>query len=216
MNADPNEQQHPFPAIPPQVAAPLPTNGQFDFQALVQSYWNVLTHPSVATFDAELPATSQQRMFIGAGIVAVALALLQTIINWQLTGGPNVLGFLFYAIVGFGAFFFAVAVYQFIAKRFGGTASFQTYAYALTLANAPIFVLEAIAALIPLLGLLLIAGLGLYGLYLAVLATKSVHRLDTGKAVAVVLIPAGVAVVLSCALYGALIAVLLAAFAGAH
>lgn len=212
MNFNPREDQHGgYPAVTTQV------NIQVLLRELFQKYRAVLTHPSVATFDAELPAASWQAVWIGAAIMAIAWAIGSFIVGLEqstvYSSGPSLGSALGIFVVFVIAFFFASAVYHLIAKMFGGTASFLTYTYAVSLVVVPLDTVAGLALIIPVLGILAVFAAGLYGLYLLVLATPAAQRLTVGKAVAVVLIPAGASMILSCA-FSSLLILLLVMLAG--
>ncbi len=187
-------------------------------QGLFQSYKAVMLNHNLATFDAALPAANWQDTLIGIAIASLGISLMMFFMNLIYNGSSGV-GF--GAVIGIFIFSFpivfaAFGVYQIIARLLGGKASFLTYAYAMTLVYAPLFAIEAVASLIPYLGFIIVFALSLYGLFLLVLATKSAHAFTTGKAVATVLIPAGISMLLSCALYSFVFLFLLAVMAGTH
>lgn len=213
MNVNPREDQHSaYPGVATQV------NIQDLLRELFQKYRTVLTHPSVATFDAVLPAATWQAVWIGAAIMALAWAIGSFIVGLEqstaYSSGPSLGSALGIFVVFFIAFFFASAVYHLIAKLFGGTASFLIYTYAISLVVVPLDTVAGLALIIPVLGILAVFAAGLYGLYLLVLATQAAHRLPAGKSVAVVLIPAGASILLSCA-FSSLLILLLVMLAGA-
>lgn len=173
---------------------------------LFEIYKRVLQQHSVAAFEAELPAANWQAIWIGAGILALAWSLLTLVAGLEqsssgISSGPSIGAMVGVFVVSVIAVFVAAAIYHGIARLFGGTASFLTYAYAISLVLIPIDTIDAFALMIPVLGVLITFGVGIYGLYLLVLATQAAHRLPMNKAVATVLIPAGVATLLSCAFY---------------
>lgn len=193
-------------------------NFQGLLRELFQKYKIAAMHPNVATFEAELPAATWQRVWAGAIIWAAAWAIglaLSSLVNrTAYSEGPS-FGILIGAFVVFvGAFFFGVGVMQLIAKLFQGSASFRTYAYALSLALVPVTAIGAVAFIIPGLGALLFFAAQLYGIYLCVLATQAAHRVTVGKAWAIVLIPSAAAVLLSF-LFDFLLLFLLIALSGA-
>jgi hypothetical protein len=107
----------------------------------------------------------------------------------------------------FGIIFFPLgyllgeAIYLLIAKLFKGSGSYRQQAYANMLYIVPTTLVISILSLVPFLGgvLELILGMiiGVYFYVLRIFATQAVHRLSIGRALAVVFIPVGLAVVLS-------------------
>jgi hypothetical protein len=189
-------------------------------RSLFQSYKRVLMHPSVATFDAELPAASWPAIWVGAAIFAVAwtiFALVGNLLNPGLfESAPSIGTDLGVFIAFFIAFFLYVGVYYLIARMFGGRAPFLTFAYAISLVVVPIDLINALAFLIPVMGALVVVAGGLYALYLLVLATQSAQSVNAGRAAAIVLTPVAVSLALSCLLYGALFAFVLVLLHGPH
>lgn len=178
---------------PGQAGYPPPT-APFSFQGLLQKYQAVLTRPYVTTFDAELPRANWQDVWIGLVILALAEAIFGYITGLEFRSvnqpGPNAgsaIGTLIGAFIGF---FIWTAVLQLIARLFGGTASFLTYAYVLALVWVPIGVIQAVIGIVPILGGIVGFAAFLYGIYLTVLATQSAQRVTQGKAWWIVLIPA--------------------------
>lgn len=224
MHVDPNEGQPDATSQPQDMYSgvrlddqgPRPTGVTLPpiIQTLFQRYKTVLTHPSVATFEAELPTANWQAVWVGVAIMAVAWALMSLIVGAEqsspYSSGPSLGGALGIGVLLVVAFFFGSGIYHLIAKLLGGTGSFLPYAYAISLVIVPLDTVAGVALIIPVLGALVFLAAGVYSIYLLVLATQAAHRLTTGKAVAVVLIPSAVAVILSCALSSLFILLLLA------
>jgi hypothetical protein len=202
---------------PPSNAYPAPPGaGGFDFQSVFRQWQAVLLRPSVATFDAQLPSANWNVVWIGLVILAVARAIFGFISSAEgaamfHTAAPG-----FGTIVGgfigvFIGFFVIAGVLYLVAKLFGGTGTFMPYAYALALFYVPLGIISAVVGIIPVLGVIVAFLLGLYEIYLAILATASVHRLDMGKSSAVVLIPIAILFVIVVVLTIAGLALLVAA-----
>lgn len=90
------------------------------------------------------------------------------------------------AIIGF---FIVVGIQYLLAKAFGGNGSFVQQGYNYLLFYTPIAVISSVLGLIPILGGIIGAALGIYGLVLNVFSIMAAHRLSGGKATWVVLIP---------------------------
>jgi hypothetical protein len=101
-------------------------------------------------------------------------------------------------------FAISTALIQWVAKLFGGIGTFDKLAYAFSSVVVPYSIVASILALlgiIPYVGILtgLISfALSIYLIVLEVLAVKAVHRLDTGKAIGAVLLPALVILLIVC------------------
>jgi hypothetical protein len=188
---------------PPSNAYPAPPGaGGFDFQSVFRQWQAVLLRPSVATFDAQLPSANWNVVWIGLVILGVARAIFGFISAAETAGITHTTGPGFGTIVGgfigvFIGFFIVAGVLYLVAKLFGGTGTFMPYAYALALFFVPLGIISAVAGIIPVLGALVAIAAGLYEIYLAILATASVHRLDMGKSTAIVLIPLAILIIIS-------------------
>ena len=82
------------------------------------------------------------------------------------------------------------------AMIFGGKGSYTTQSYLIALYSAPLMILSAILVLIPIVGAIVNFLVMLYGLYLLTLALKQVHKVTTGKAVAIWFVPLVIVVII--------------------
>jgi len=205
---------------PPAPQAPVPSG----FLNIFRKWVNVTTHPGAQSFASELPTANWGDIWIGLAIVAVVTAALGFFILEivrsialnalannpqippdQLQGATQVFNALpsfavaYLALVPIG-FFFSMGVYWLFAKMFGGTGSFRDQAYAYSLFYVPLQTISALLVLIPFLGGLVSAGLGIYSIVLTVYSVMASHRLSGGRATAVVLLPIALVFILACAL----------------
>lgn len=178
----------PPPGYPPPGAPPPPMATGAALQGFVQNAIAVVTKPAAATFNATMNTANWQTM----AIVIAIMGAVSGIINGLHHEG-SVLGGIIGAFIGF---FIGTGILQLIAKAFGGTGTYRNYAHALLLFYAPLAIFDALMGWLSYIGPLLTLAAGIYGIYLAILATVSQHQLTMGKATAVVLIPAAVAFVL--------------------
>ena len=109
--------------------------------------------------------------------------------------------------------FFAlgVAIFQWIAKMFGGTGTYEKLLYAMAAIMVPFTLVSAVLSLlgmIPYVGMctgVISIGLGLYSLVLEVIAVKAVNRFGYGQAVGSVFIPGCVVFIFcACIVFGGL------------
>jgi len=106
-----------------------------------------------------------------------------------------------FVVIGF---VISTALVQWVAKLFGGTGTFDKLAYAFSAITVPYSVVASVLGLlsiIPFVGILtgLVSfAMSIYLIILEVLAVKAVNRLDTGKAVGAVLLPALVIFLIIC------------------
>ena len=200
-NDNPPGEGYPPPPPPANVYSAPPSATGFDFQTLFRQWQTVLTQPSIATFDAQQPSANWNVVWIGLVILGVARAIFGFISAAETAGITHTAGPGFGTIIGgfigaFIGFFIAAGVLYLVARLFGGTGTFMPYAYALALFFVPLGIISAVAGIVPVLGVLVAIAAGIYQIYLAILATASVHRLDMGKSTAVVLIPVAIAFVI--------------------
>ncbi len=209
-------------APPQQPARPLGVA----IRDLPNQYRNVLTHPSDVTFAAELPKADWQMVWVQLGIlvaVGVVLGLIASAIAGAIThvatgsasfsaavsafSVATTIGGAFLNIIFIPLFFFAgVGIQYLLARAFNGQGTFLTQSYAHLLFKVPLdiasAVLGTILVFVPFVGGAIGFAIFVYQVVLNVFQIKAVHRLDTGRAAAVVLIPYGVLLlfVILCAL----------------
>jgi hypothetical protein len=184
-------------------------------------YWRVLTKPGTATFAYEAPKARWDVIWaqiLGYALAAAVLATLAWLILVAFitaefnsvaprTGGPNPGDLSVFFLVpapfigastflaGVGGIFLGQGITYLLAKAFGGQGSFLVQVYTTLLFQVPIGLITVALSLIPFLGS--IGSLGsIYGYVLQTFQLMVVHRLSTGKAIAVVLIPVGVGILL--------------------
>lgn len=186
-----------------------------------QKWINVTTRPGVASFTQELPTANWRDIWlslIGLGILSAitgAIAALYTsqIVTIPQANGPATTvhvpaGASWFTVVTVPlAFFVGVAILFVIAKIFGGTGTFLDQSYAMALYYVPIQGVIAILGLVPFLGGLAAFAFGIYEIVLAVFAIAASQRLTVGRSVAVVLLPAIILLLLTCAALAVIIPV---------
>src|SRR5947209_175709 len=208
----PGRAQYQMGYYPPQ-AQPRPLGEAL--RELPHQYWRVLTKPSARTFAEEMGKASWDIVLVQLAIYAVIAALISflgsylglllfssylgssnSITNTGIYGALN-------AIFSFGtiiivpiSFFIGSGILFGLAKAFNGEGKFVTQNYALLLFEVPLGILGGLLGLIPFVNILTGLGVAVYRIILAIFAIMAVHRLNGGKATAVVLIPIGVAVFL--------------------
>lgn len=105
-----------------------------------------------------------------------------------------------------------------IAKALGGTGSFDQQFYHMAVMGGGITVISSLFSIIPCVGDLVQLVAWVFSLYLGYLIYMSVHRVSSGKAILLTLLPTIIGVVLAVLLiiiFGALIATMIGGFAGA-
>ena len=210
----------------PPPSAPLPLGEAL--RQLPNQYMRVITKPSAATFAQEIGKASWDIVWVQLLIYAVISALLSYISilfmpnRFNFTGAaatPMPAGTLQAITLGssFGLvilvplfFFIGIGITYLIAKAFKGTGTFVAQSYAVLLYSVPLGIISSLLGLIPILGTVVSLAVGIYDIVLAIFAVMAVHRLSGGKATAVILIPAGVAVLLAICAFVVLIGIIAA------
>jgi hypothetical protein len=208
------------------VAYAPPAGQGFNIQALWRQWQAVLLHPATTTFDAQQPAANWPTVWLSLLMLAIVEAISQFIVALEpistymmtrATGSPfqvhpNPLGNALGSLVGvFIGFFVYMAILFVIANIFGGQGTFLMQAYLVSLFSVPLGIIAAVAAIIPIVAGFIEVLVGLYAIYLSVLAVASAHRFSMGKSWLVVLLPVIVVVVLGVLAIAFFVAVLLAA-----
>ena len=177
-------------------------------QELPGQYIKILTKPGALSFIEEQPKATwgmvwTQLLIIGligtiVGIIGLAFGAAMMA---GLAGGGAGTAYAMMSSVFIGSgsvyaiittiigFFIVVGIQYLLAKAFHGNGTFVQQGYNYLLFYTPIAVISSILGLIPILGGLIGAALGIYGLVLNVFSIMAAHRLSGGKATWVVLIP---------------------------
>ena len=189
-----------------------------DVNATLQSWINVLTRPSEATFAEE--QSKPQANFTTAILWMVITGVVTGIMGWlsftMLGGAGGMMAMIeqmdlppemaeqmrqmfasgmmggagFSAIITTPLFFFiGAAIFYLIGRVLGGSGDLGRYSYLLASFQAPIGILSALLNLVPVLGACISVILTIYSLVLTYFATKVGLNLSSGKAIAVILIP---------------------------
>ncbi len=94
-------------------------------------------------------------------------------------------------------FLIGAGILYLIARLFGGTGNFGRFAYLLATFQAPIAIISAVVGFVPILGGCLGAALSIYGLVLTYFAIKVEHGLSDGKAIATLLLPLALVILIA-------------------
>jgi hypothetical protein len=188
---------------------PLPL-GQA-IRALPSQYLKVITRPSVQSFSAEKGKASWGSTWlqlIALGMLSALLSVLAQLIAPPHVGTvPGVspatvqavtttLLALFLLVGTPLTFLVAGAVLYWLARLFKGDGSYLQQVYTLTLFGVPLVLLSFLLQVLPATSSWLPYLPHLYSLVLLVLSLMAVHHLSRGKALAVMLIPLGIVLVL--------------------
>lgn len=206
------------------LRAPRPLPLGEALRQLPRQYWNVLTHPTAATFAWEQGKAAWDIVWVQLLLLAIvevlvvlALFFLEFFLFQLLLPSdalsqlsqvlPTVVGITLLACAAFvpTSFFAGSGVLYLVAKAFGGQGTFLSYAYSYALITVPIGILSLLLALVPCLGSIAQIAGGVYTLVLLIFMTMGVHRLSGGKASASVLIPTGLGILLLVGAYVAYI-----------
>lgn len=94
-------------------------------------------------------------------------------------------------------FLIGVGILHLIARVLGGSGVYGRYAYLIAAFAAPISIVSSLLGMVPLVGGCIGILLAIYSIVLAYFATRVEHNLPQGKAIAAVLIPIAVVIVLA-------------------
>ncbi|GAB4123286.1 MAG: Yip1 family protein [Roseiflexaceae bacterium] len=181
---------------------------------MVNQSINVLTKPSIATFEQYERRGGQREALIYVGTAAAigaAIALLAGVFTIGVVGG--IVTGIFAGILPVAVFFLAATVIHRVGTSQGGTGSQDEVFYTIALYQAPILAISGVIGNIPLLSCLaapLTFGLSLYGIYLGYLAVRSSMNLDQNKAI-ITMVVSWVVQMIVIFLIGAIVGVILAA-----
>jgi hypothetical protein len=191
---------------------PLPL-GQA-IRALPAQYLKVITRPSVQSFSSEKGRASWGSTWlqlIALGILSALLSVLAQLLAPPHVGNvPGVsqatvqavtttLLALFILVGTPLAFLVAGAVFYWLARLFKGDGPYLQQVYTMVLFGVPLVLLSSVLQLIPATSSWLPYLPHLYNLVLLVLSLMAVHHLSWGKALAILLIPLGIVLVLALA-----------------
>ncbi len=202
------QQEQSYDYTPPQAA---PLSLEQAIRELPNQYLKVLTKPSADTFAQEMGKANWNIVWaqlIGYALISAVLSYITSLlmpnpfrifdtatnpivallIHWGLTLGLTPL-----VIV---SFFIGNGIIYLIAKAFRGQGTFLAQGYTDLLLNVPLGILSTLVSRAPLLGGLMAFGISIYAIVLRIFSIMAVHRLSAGKAIAVVLLPVVVSVLL--------------------
>lgn len=190
-------------------------------ERMIRGWYSVTTRPGRASFDEVRPHANLGLALLGIAIAgflsailnfvssvvfgATILGLARSIAGEDFAGAalPTIatlfgggLGVVLGPLVTVIGFLIGSGVLYVLAMIFGGEGTFTEQSYLLSLFQAPLNIVSSVLGLIPLAGACLNVGVWIYGLVLGVFAIQSSHRLTTGRAAAVVLLPAAFVVVM--------------------
>jgi hypothetical protein len=195
----------------PMGGGPEPAINQAGLMDVVNSWIAAVTRPSVQTYAAEVPRTSQNRLIMSIGIVTVidALAgLVQGIFSGHAVGQ-----FLYSLIFTPVMYLISAGAFYAGAKIMKGTGTFLEWAWVASTIWAPVSIINGLLGIIPVLGGLVAIVVSLYSIYLYYLAIQGVHRLDGSNAIIAMIIGAVIYVIGFVVIGGILTTVLLGAAA---
>ncbi len=163
-------------------------------QDLVNSWLNILTHPTIANFKAQGARTTWT--------VAIASVLVMGVVAGIVGAVRGIVGNLIFGIIGaipsllitpfvtLGGFFVVAAVLYLVAGRLGGNGGFSTPTKLLALI-APLYSLALLIAIPHTLIFGILGGLvGAYVVYLMWLMVRATHNLNERNAAIIVALPA--------------------------
>lgn len=192
-----------------------------DIAGAIETWRRVLTQPGEPVFEQEKlnPNGTLQTALIWmviAGVVAAIFGLISGAIGASSAAamisqmglpaeieaqmGPMITaisGGSVAAIISVPVFFLiGTFILHLIAKMLGGQGEYNTFAYLTSTFQAPLTMASSILAVIPFLGGCVAMIIGIYGYVLSYFAVKANYGLTSGRALAVVLIPLALLILL--------------------
>ena len=122
---------------------------------------------------------------VTAGAMGTGVGAMAFVVSLVVTPITSVIGWLIGSAI----------IYVF-AMLFGGKGDFVKQSYLIALYAAPLMVVSSIVSLIPFVGPILSLLVSLYGIYLLTMSIKQAHKVSTGKAIAIWLVPVVIVAVL--------------------
>ena len=196
--------------------------------AEIPGLWLQVLHMTEGFFAQEAWRASGTNTLFGVVFYGVASAIVMALVV-LVTGGTEMSGIaseakstfvtanghilvipsLLFAIVGVPLLYYLTNGMIYLGARvLSGTGTFVPQAYLMSLFYVPLGIVIAVVALIPYAGTVIVIALGIYIFILEVRAIKVVHQLTTGQAVAAIVLPGLLLLLLVC-IVGVLVAVML-------
>jgi len=197
-----SETNLPAEATGPQVTSPRAL-------AEIPGLWLQVLHMTEGFFAQEASRASGTNTLIGIVFYGVTSAIVMALVA-LVTGGMEMAGVasearstfvtanghilvipsLLFAIVGVPLLYYLTNGMIYLGARvLSGTGTFVPQAYLMSLFYVPLGIVMAVVALIPYAGFLIVIALGIYIFILEVRTIKVVHQLNTGQAVAAIVLP---------------------------
>lgn len=153
--------------------------------------------------DANATAHGFLTLIIGGLIYALAMLVISIVMMGPLGALMGVVGAIMMPLAVIVGFFICYSIYHLLAKLFGGQATGTQFFR--VIANASVIMWPVyLLMLVPVLGQLVNLAVSIWFIVVLVFIVKTVHKLSTGKSIAVVLIPIAVLVLLVLVLIGVL------------
>lgn len=127
-------------------------------------------------FEALQEVSADPNKFYIIGLIAILLWSISSVFGLVLSG----------------------AFFNLLAKLFGGIGNYSRTVYLIGAYAAPLAILSSLISLIPLVGSCVSIPLSFYGIWMQVCAIQAAHRMNTGRAFIVILLPTLVLCLLIC------------------
>jgi hypothetical protein len=106
------------------------------------------------------------------------------------------------------SFLIGSGIYWLVAKLLGGNGSYEEQTYLLGTFTAPLMIVNGIISIIPIAGGCIAILISIYTLVLTYFALKVAHEFTSGKAIATLLIPLLIGILLGCCIIAGVIAMM--------
>lgn len=173
------------------------------FVDYVKQGWEIvkLNERAMSRVASDADATKMGLLFLVIAGIASTIGTLTILAILPVIVTP-IITIIAYAII--------IGVFHILAKLFGGNGQYTGLFRVLSVGSVLSWI-----AVVPVIGAFLVGIAGLWSIVVSVVAVRTVHKVSTGKAVAVVLIPIIIIAILAAIIAAALIAALAGLFGGA-
>lgn len=186
---------------------------KYKFSDMINQSIDVLTHPSVATFEKYEKAGTSQQALIYVGVAAVIAGIVGFIFGIFSGIGSAIYGLILGVVGPLVSFYVFAWLLHYVGKTQGGTGTQDEVFYTAALYTAPLRAVVGVVSAIPVIGCLLMPAtlvLGIYQAYLGYIGVRASMNLQQTPAIITVVVA-----VVAMFIAGAIIAsIFFAIFAG--
>lgn len=164
---------------------------KYKFSDMINQSIDVLTHPSVATFEKYEKQGDIQQSLIYVGVAAVIAGLVAFVFGIFSGFGQAIYGLILGILSTLVSFYVFAWLLHYVGKTQGGTGTQPEVFYTAALYTAPLRAIVGVVSAIPIIGCLLAPVsliLGLYQIYLGYLGVRASMNLEQTPAIITVVV----------------------------